>query len=351
MTKNHLKEKDFCYINIENDLYYNLCYPTRVNLKKLKKHETIEYVNTNYLYNENRVLNNLLKDLIIFKTYRDEIEKEIKNEGIAREIIIFFISVISAILSLKAINKEHLSNEQVNIVFFALIIYIFLKVAIELFATSKNSDSSRLIVVNYAIYTLESIKEENYHNQDYSEEKKDDNQEIKPDEQEIETVDQETVVTDSKASETKISYKNIDSNKKSSISHDLSIALDEGKTRFSAQDRHYQVSYPLAIKTLSNGTQIEDLVKYVTDNYINRDFFDRDKLINDLIMFKSMKFDLELDIKNNEKFFSGIPILKCLDTDKVRNDKWSINNRIKTINNIILVLEAIKEEIDTKKKD
>lgn len=263
MTKNHLKEKDFCYINIENDLYYNLCYPTRVNLKKLKKHEIIEYVNTNYLYNENRVLNNLLKDLIIFKTYRDEIEKEIKNEGIAREIIIFFISVISAILSLKAINKEHLSNEQVNIVFFALIIYIFLKVAIEFIATSKNSDSSRLIVVNYAIYTLESIIENKYNNPNYSENK-----------------------TDKTDSKEQVSSDNSDEN--DIKGQDSNIIFDPEKSFYENIE----------------DARSEDIINFIENYEFHYNDINLENLNEDLLIFRFCKNDLDRDLKNREIFIN-----------------------------------------------
>lgn len=377
-------------VDIKNGkIKYILSKSDSLDLNKLTDEEIFEYINTNYI--DKNDLGGLVNDIRIFKTYKDDLEIRIKNTDIFVSLLNSFILVISIFLATnfglesvqnnldkilgKADKKEiiifyttilgeveYAGDILIGILIVELIIFVYRNLTFPnaikklrennfltwLVKLIPNSKARRLKAVGYAIHTLESIKEENYNNQDYSEAKKDDNQ----DEQEIEAVDQETVVPDSTDTETKISSASINWNgltKSDSISHDLTIAKDMGKTTLSPQDRHYDLSY--TSETVSSETQTDDLVDYVEKNYIERDTVDEGKLINDLILFKTMKYDIELDIKNNEKFFSGIPILKSIDTDKIRNDRWSINNRVKTINNIILVLEAIKKEIDTKKKD
>ncbi len=372
-------------------IQYILSKSDSLDLNKLTDEEIFEYINTNYI--DKNDVGGLVNDIRIFKTYKDDLEIQIKSTDIFVGLLNSFILVISIFLAtnfgLESIqnnlNKIVGSVDKKEIIIFYTTIlgevkyagYILIGILILetiifvyrnltfpnaikklrknnfltwLVKLIPNSKSKSLKAVGYAIHTLESIKEENYHNQDYSEEKKDDNQEIKPDEQETETLDQKTVVSDSNASETKMSSASINWNdltKNDSISHNLTIARDEGKTTLSIQNRHYQLSY--SSETVSSGTQTDDLITYVTKNYFNRDHFDRGKLINDLILFKTIKFDIEMDIKRDGNFFTKKQLSNILLSE--RNDRWSRNNRLKTVNNIILVLEAIKEEIDTKKKD
>lgn len=359
---------------------YILSKPDTTKLEKLTNEEIVEYINVNYIDNYDNDKSSLINDLRAFKTYKDDLEIQNINEDIFESfinslipIIAIYIATIVGVVEIKN-NLDTITKskdiESITIFYQSVLSYIknighvllaILVIKIVIFGfrnigkiknfksllKPSNSRNNKLVSVSYAIHTLESIKEENYHNLDYSEEKKNDKQEVESDEQEIEAVDQETVVPDSNVSETKIISSNTDSLITSSIARDLTIAKDEGKTTLSIQNRHYQLSY--SSETVSSGTQTDDLVKYVKKNYFNKDHFDRGKLINDLILFKTMKFDIEMDIKRDENFFTKKQLSNILLSE--RNDRWSRNNRLKTVNNIILVLEAIKEEIDKKKKD
>lgn len=349
MEKNNEFNNYLKTVELDNGkILYNLSCTT-CKLNYFEKDKILQYVKDNYIKRKPSNKANLINDLNTFKTYRVDIEKNLQHQGIISGFFSTIATVVSVILAFELGLIQSSKNGNLNLklinedIKWLLIVAVFIVIgslAILLTNLCKNSEMNKVKVLNNAIYILEAIKEDMYNTPNNSENtalaiKKDD--------------ELEKIVPDSIASETKIISSNIESSKSSSISHDLTIARDEGKTTVSPQDRHYKLSY--SSEAISDAFYTDQLIDYVEKNYINRDTVDEGKLINDLILFKTMKYDIELDIKNNEKFFSGIPILKSLDTEKIRNDRWSINNRVKTINNIILVLEAIKEEIDTKKKD
>lgn len=319
--------------NNEENVYKNL---NDIDFEDLRK-----YLEKNYLNADKINKGNLVSDLATLKTYRDDLQLRILHIQILINSLPIFMSLISLVAS-----EKILSLCIKHILMYAALCFASLGLAIFVIWNKKSQSPYKIKNMNNAIYILEEIRD-NLRDKDEIPDSKD--QDTKPDEQETETLDQEKVVSDSNTSETNIISSNQDSLKTSSIAMDLTIARDKGKSTVSIQDRHYKLSY--SSETVSNACYTDELVDYVEENYTGIDTVDEGKLINDLILFKTMKYDLELDIKNDETFFSKIPILGIMDPQKIRNDRWSRNNRIKTINNIILVLEAIKEDIDSKKKN
>lgn len=123
---------------------------------------------------------------------------------------------------------------------------------------------------------------------------------------------------------------------KSNISEGLKIGkVDIGKET-KINKRYYELSdfSKLEKKFIKKYEDVElhELVRHVEYNYFQRTIIDEAGLINDLNLFKTMKYDLELDIKNRRE-----PI-------ESEDMRWAIYNRLKTINSIIYALESLKEE-------
>lgn len=142
------------------------------SINKLNIDQIKEYIYNNYYVKSSRVetinRDELLKDLIVFKAYKEDLEITIKNDSLIKDIFTLFISVLGIYVSIPSILQEIGTNrletanngDTIILIGFATIFIVVFSVIWVFIRTDKKSDSSRLKVVNYGIYTLEVIKEE-----------------------------------------------------------------------------------------------------------------------------------------------------------------------------------------------
>lgn len=152
---------------------YKLAYG-KTKHKYFENKEILNYINENYLKNDNIIEENLLNDLITFKTYRSQVEEYIANGKIFQDALNFYITVISVIISIYfgvlSIEKDlnatlFVEMMKDNIIIFILVLLLFIfPISIAIARTSDKSQSSKIKFINNAIYTLETIKEDMYRN-------------------------------------------------------------------------------------------------------------------------------------------------------------------------------------------
>lgn len=310
-----------------------------ISLKRKNNNEIIlNHFDSKYFRNDNINKEDLEEDIIILKNYRDYLEYIQDNFDSFLDFLTFFISFSLGVIA---------SNIKAYIPYFTLILILFFIVyLLKAYRVSKMSKTYKTLTINKLIYKLENIEKNICDNVSFLEEKHVDfysqNYEVKivkSKKEEFKNED-ETITSDENAKDIEHSHFNY----KNGIYSYLTIAKDRGKNTLSTNNRYYNFSY--SSEALIESTDIDVLVKYVEINYLSNDDISKNKLINDLNLFKTMQYAIELDISNYEKFSSNFKILKFLNSDTIRIDKWSSSNRLKTIKNIILVLETIKEEID-----
>lgn len=133
------------------------------SINKLNIDQIKEYIYNNYYVKSSRVetinRDKLLKDLVVFKAYKEDLEINIKNEDLFTVFMTLLLNITSIVLNLNTSLK--LINSEV-IVGLMIVITIILAFSVMwlLIRTGVKSDSSRLKVVNYGIHTLEAIKED-----------------------------------------------------------------------------------------------------------------------------------------------------------------------------------------------
>ena len=189
----------------ENKNIYELFYSAKKDITKLNGKEIINYIDNNYLIKTKPKREHLLKDLITFKTYREEIKIRLDNLNFFGNIldkIMLVLSIIAAVaVANKVITLELLRNSKEVLeelkasgkntayaayieeeiknsleyydkmsdnLFWVLLVAIFICVlTITLFCiyrTNKKSVGKKLICLNNAIYKLEVIKDNNFVN-------------------------------------------------------------------------------------------------------------------------------------------------------------------------------------------
>ncbi|MDU4731103.1 hypothetical protein [Finegoldia magna] len=167
---NHIEIEKECKI-FPDVIKYKLAYD-KIKHRTFKNEEIIDYINLNYLNNSDPIIEeNVMNDLITFKTYKIDREAGISHFDIIQNGLSIFIAAIIGAISFSAtclaseyisknIIKEGVSQwiiiHTLGIFVMSLIFYI----TIALFRVGKNSMSSELKFINYAIYTLETIKED-----------------------------------------------------------------------------------------------------------------------------------------------------------------------------------------------
>lgn len=142
------------------------------NIKDLNINQIKCYLH-NYYYGKLNKLqeierDKLLNDLVVFKAYKEDLEINIKNDSLIKDIFTLFISILGIYVSMPSILQEidansieKANNEETKILIgFATLFIILFSVIWVIIRTDKKSDSSRLKVVNYGVHTLEAIKEE-----------------------------------------------------------------------------------------------------------------------------------------------------------------------------------------------
>ena len=143
-----------------------------ININRLNIDQIKDYIYKNYYGKFNKLQeierDKLLNDLVVFKAYKEDLEINIKNDSLIKDIFTLFISVLGIYVSIPSILQEIGTNrletanngDTIILIGFATIFIVVFSVIWVFIRTDKKSDSSILKVVNYGIYTLEAIKEE-----------------------------------------------------------------------------------------------------------------------------------------------------------------------------------------------
>lgn len=126
----------------------------------------------------------------------------------------------------------------------------------------------------------------------------------------------------------------------SDINKSLKVA-NIGKKNMSINEILYSLSKENTGEDNSGSASIYDcgknLIKYVESAYLNDSQFDSADLINDLNQFKTMKYNLEIEMK--KKYYLG-------DTNgHNKMDDRELYYNLNIVNSIIYTLESLKEEV------
>lgn len=154
---------------------YKLAYGKTKNFS-FSNEEIVDYINENYIKNEYDIIEeNLLNDLITFKTFKTDRE----TGNIILDIIQNGISIVlSAVATIISTSVSYLTSENTSrflirpsaaiwIIDKMLIIFIvsmMVYIGIFMFRVGKDSISRDIKFIDNAIYTLETIKEDKYRN-------------------------------------------------------------------------------------------------------------------------------------------------------------------------------------------
>ena len=157
-------------VELNNDeCLYKLAYGDDKK-NSFKRIDILNYINKHYLENDNIIEENLLNDLITFKTYRSQVEEYIANGEIFQNILNLYFTVISifisfnfGVLSIKKDLNATLFFETMknNTTIFTLVVLLFIfSIFLAFKRKKKKSQSSKLKFIDNAIYTLETIIED-----------------------------------------------------------------------------------------------------------------------------------------------------------------------------------------------
>ncbi|MDU7560199.1 MAG: hypothetical protein E7K74_02715 [Finegoldia magna] len=143
-------------LNDDECLYKLACGKTKHNY--FKKNEILDYINENYIKNDEIIEENLLNDLNTFKTYRDDVDTRVRKESDFGQFATICLAMLSIIINIM-INP---SSKITLIVFSGLIVLV--SYLYYFYCTSSHSESYKLKFITNVIYTLETIKEDMYRN-------------------------------------------------------------------------------------------------------------------------------------------------------------------------------------------
>ena len=135
---------------IEYELSY-LLSPNCRTFTALKKDEIINYVDE-YYFRKNQIdYYNLINDINVFKSYRDDVDINVRKENDFNQFVMMVIAIITILVSIFKNNK---------VLIIALIPLSLIGYGYFMFTISSYSESNKLKVINNVIYTLEAIKED-----------------------------------------------------------------------------------------------------------------------------------------------------------------------------------------------
>lgn len=127
--------------------------PSSMNIEQITKYISKKYIEVDKFDCKGQLLN----DLIIFKTYRDELKLTVEDQT-------FFISILAIAVSLIAIVQS-LDKAYINkiIKINALTLFVVLTILVLglyfYYRVRENSDFNKLKYINNAIYILEAIEQ------------------------------------------------------------------------------------------------------------------------------------------------------------------------------------------------
>lgn len=195
ISKNDNLETSVDKDDVESLNIYELSYPSEKGLEDFEREDFIRFIYNNYLNNENLEEDKLNKDLIVLKTYHDEIEYKINHRydysilfetlikmlNLVRKLVLTFLTfdfgidfvkiiaaseIQEANMALKDLFTEILKtkiyfiNILVGILICTILTYTLSFIFKRRDISKKEDDIENLISVKNAIYKLETLKEE-----------------------------------------------------------------------------------------------------------------------------------------------------------------------------------------------
>lgn len=146
--------------NIEYELSYLLSSNCRT-FTVLKKHEIINYVNEHYLWKKQIDYGSLVNDINVFKSYRDDVDINVRKENDFGQFITISLALTSTIISVML----DYDSKKTLLGFAGLIVLV--SFGYYSFNIGRRSESYKLKVINNVIYTLEVIKEDMEKNENF----------------------------------------------------------------------------------------------------------------------------------------------------------------------------------------
>lgn len=148
--------------------YYKLSHVTESILLEEKSWEELNsYIEDNYLSEDLVNIGEVINDLIMFKSCRDNIKADIENTNrILDSIRTFTIAFITTIVTIfVSLYKQPLILKQMEIIIWnAFVFYIIVRLLISEFKIKKNVKFNNLKAMNSIIYILENMKEDIFAN-------------------------------------------------------------------------------------------------------------------------------------------------------------------------------------------
>ena len=153
---------------------YKLAYG-KTKHKSFDNEVIVNYINENYIKNDDIIEENLLNDLITFKTFKTDRETGNRILDIIQNGLSFFLSAVAAAISISVacLNSKNIigciiSQEKAIWIFDKLLVIFLVSMiiysSIFIFRVGKDSISRDIKFIDNVIYTLETIKEDKYRN-------------------------------------------------------------------------------------------------------------------------------------------------------------------------------------------
>lgn len=166
-----IKEK---HKRFPDEVEYKLAYGKSKH-SSFSNEEILDYINENYIKKDDIIEENLLNDLITFKTFKTSRETGIRILDIIQNGLSFFLSAVATAIStsVACLNSKNilgcLISQKTAIWIFNKLLVIFIVSmiiysGIFMFRVGKDSTSRDIKFIDNVIYTLETIKKDKYRN-------------------------------------------------------------------------------------------------------------------------------------------------------------------------------------------
>ena len=157
---------------VKNKRYgdYSLSYSIRENGKEvfllpqnLLPEEMLMYIDNNYRYKEKIDMLKLQNDLILFRTYKTDLELNMKDQETQQSMMKEFMSIFINIMATTGVVTSFGFTISSSILILLNFVMIFEMTILYTFSLNRRKDSpvNRLKTVNNVIYTLEAIGDYN----------------------------------------------------------------------------------------------------------------------------------------------------------------------------------------------
>lgn len=171
---NLIKIKEEKSSSFPDTIEYKLAY-CKTNQLSFSNEEIVDYINVNYIKNDEIIEENLLNDLITFKTYKTDRKVKISRFDVVQNGISTFLSLLAVVMSFSAacLSSEFISKyvirQDITIwivknIFAVFMVFSLIFLTFVIKRLGKDSISRDMKFIDNAIYTLETIKEDKYRN-------------------------------------------------------------------------------------------------------------------------------------------------------------------------------------------